>query len=70
MIAVREVLRAEGFAALPRRLDEERPQQTRATIEAVADVYRERGDAAFCVGGQAVAGWPGQHAQSLGQNNG
>ena len=36
--AVRELLKAEGFAALPRRLDEERPQQPRATIEAVADV--------------------------------
>jgi hypothetical protein len=35
---VREVLRAEGFAPLPRRLDEERPQQPRASIEAVADV--------------------------------
>jgi hypothetical protein len=35
---VREVLKAEGFAPLPRRLDEERPQQPRATIEAVADV--------------------------------
>jgi hypothetical protein len=37
--AVRELLKAEGFAALPRRLDEERPQQPRATIEAVADVH-------------------------------
>ena len=36
--AVREVLRAEGFARLPRRLDEERPQQPRPTVEAVADV--------------------------------
>ena len=36
--AVREVLKAEGFAPLPRRLDEERPQQPRASIEAVADV--------------------------------
>jgi hypothetical protein len=36
--AVREVLRAEGFAALPRRLDEERPQQLRPSVEAVADV--------------------------------
>jgi hypothetical protein len=35
---VREVLKAEGFAPLPRRLDEERPQQPRATIEDVADV--------------------------------
>ena len=35
--AVRELLRAEGFAALPRRWDEERPQVPRATIEAVAD---------------------------------
>lgn len=34
--AVRELLKAEGFAPLPRRLDEERPQQPRATIEAVA----------------------------------
>jgi hypothetical protein len=36
--AVREVLKAEGFAALPRRLDEERPNVLRPTIEAVADV--------------------------------
>lgn len=36
--AVREVLRAEGFAALPRRLDEERPDRPRPTVEAVADV--------------------------------
>ncbi|MBI2505293.1 MAG: hypothetical protein HYW07_18925 [Candidatus Latescibacteria bacterium] len=36
--AVREVLRAEGFAALPRRLDEERPQRPRPTVEPVADV--------------------------------
>ena len=35
--AVRELLKAEGFAPLPRRWDEERPQQPRATIEAVAD---------------------------------
>jgi hypothetical protein len=38
--AVREVLKAEGFAALPRRLDEERPNLLRPTIEAVADVRR------------------------------
>ena len=36
--AVREVLREEGFARLPRRLDEERPQSPRPTIEAIADV--------------------------------
>ena len=36
--AVREVLRAEGFAPLPRRRDEERPQQPRPTVEAIADV--------------------------------
>lgn len=35
---VREVLKDEGFAPLPRRGDEERPQQPRASIEAVADV--------------------------------
>jgi hypothetical protein len=35
---VREVLKAEGFAALPRRLDEERPQQPHPTVEPVADV--------------------------------
>jgi transposase len=38
--AVREVLKVEGFAPLPRRADEERPDQPRATIEAVADVRR------------------------------
>jgi hypothetical protein len=36
--AVREVLKAEGFAPLPRRLDEERPVYPRPTIEPVADV--------------------------------
>jgi hypothetical protein len=36
--AVREVLKAEGFAPLPRRLDEERPDQPRPLREAVADV--------------------------------
>jgi transposase len=36
--AVREVLKAEGFAPLPRRMDEERPDYPRPTIEAVADV--------------------------------
>lgn len=35
--AVGEVLKAEGFARLPRRLDEERPERPRATVEAVAD---------------------------------
>src|SRR6266446_119118 len=35
--AVREVLKAEGFAALPRRLDEERPTRPRPTVEPVAD---------------------------------
>ncbi len=36
--AVRELLREEGFAALPRRLDEERPHRPHPTIEPVADV--------------------------------
>jgi len=36
--AVREVLRTEGFAALPRRLDEERPELAGPSIEPVADV--------------------------------
>jgi len=36
--AVREVLKAEGFAPLPRRLDEERPERPRPPIEAPADV--------------------------------
>ena len=35
---VREVLKAEGFAPLPRRLDEERPQQPHPTVEPVANV--------------------------------
>lgn len=35
--AVREVLKGEGFAALPRRLDEERPGQPRPSVEPVAD---------------------------------
>ena len=36
--AVRQILKEEGFAALPRRLDEERPAYPRATIEPIADV--------------------------------
>ena len=36
--AVREVLRAEGFAPLPRRLDEERPVEPGPSVEPVADV--------------------------------
>src|SRR6266496_6174679 len=36
--AVREVLKAEGFAPLPRRLDQERPSFPKATVEPVADV--------------------------------
>ena len=35
--AVREVLKAEGFAPLPRRRDEERPGRPRPTVEPVAD---------------------------------
>ena len=35
--AVREVLKSEGFARLPRRLDEERLQQPRPTVEEVSD---------------------------------
>jgi hypothetical protein len=36
--AVREVLKVEGFAPLPRRCHEEIPQQPRPAVEAVADV--------------------------------
>ena len=36
--AVRELLRAEGCAPLPRRLDEERPAGLQPTEEPVADV--------------------------------
>jgi len=36
--AVREVLKAEGFAPLPRRLDGERPHPPGPTVEPVADV--------------------------------
>ena len=35
--AVREVLKEEGFAPLPRRLDEERPAGPRPSVEPVAD---------------------------------
>lgn len=38
--AVGEVLKSEGFAPLPRRRDEERPQRPRPTLEPVADVRR------------------------------
>lgn len=36
--AVREVLAAEGFAPLPRRLDEERPARIGPNVEAIANV--------------------------------
>ena len=36
--AVGEVLKAEGFAQLPRRLDDERPDRVRPTAEPTADV--------------------------------
>jgi transposase len=36
--AVAEILRSEGFAKLPRRLDEERPDEPRPTIADAADV--------------------------------
>jgi len=36
--AVREVLKQDGFAPLPRRLDEERPSQPHPTIEPVANL--------------------------------
>jgi transposase len=36
--AVREVLKSEGFSALPRRMDDERPERPGPSIEAVADV--------------------------------
>ena len=36
--AVGEVLKKEGFAPLPRRLDQERPDRPRPTIEPIADV--------------------------------
>jgi hypothetical protein len=35
---VREVLKAEGFSPLPRRLDQERPGRLRPTVEPAADV--------------------------------
>ena len=36
---VRKILAAEGFAPLPRRLDEERPDRVRPSVEAVANVH-------------------------------
>jgi hypothetical protein len=36
--ATRELLKAEGFSPLPRRLDEERPDRPRPIVESVADV--------------------------------
>lgn len=41
--AIHEVLRAEGFARLPRRRDEERPQRPRPERAAVADVRQVSG---------------------------
>ena len=38
--AIQEVLREEGFARLPRRLDEERPNRPRPMADAIADVRR------------------------------
>lgn len=37
--AVRQILKEEGFAPLPRRLDEERPEYPRPTREPIADVH-------------------------------
>jgi len=37
--AVGEVLKEEGFAPLPRRLDEERPDYPRPTVEPIADIH-------------------------------
>lgn len=37
---VRQILQEEGFAPLPRRLDDERPQRARPTIEPVADARK------------------------------
>ena len=52
--AVREILRQEGFAPLPRRRDDERPQQPRPTVEPVADARlfstAERGFTTACGG--------------------
>ena len=42
LTAIHEVLRAEGFARLPRRRDEERPQRPRPEQAAVADVRQFR----------------------------
>jgi len=38
--AVREVLKVEGFAPLPRRSEDEIPERPRPTIEPVADVQK------------------------------
>ena len=43
LTAIHEVLRAEGFARLPRRRDEERPQRPRPERAAVADVRQLSG---------------------------
>lgn len=42
LTAIHEVLRAEGFARLPRRRDEDRPQRPRPERAAVADVRQFR----------------------------
>jgi hypothetical protein len=47
--AVGEVLKAEGFAALPRRLDEERPARVAPSAEPAADVRR------FCLAARSFA---------------
>ena len=59
--AVREVLKVEGFAALPRRLDEERPDGLRPTIEAVADVRQPLSPLAAsrpCAAACSCCSWP------------
>jgi hypothetical protein len=40
--AARDILREEGFAPLPRRLDEERPEHLGPTIQPIADVRQAR----------------------------
>jgi hypothetical protein len=39
-VAIDQILKAEGFARLPRRAEDERPSATRPTIAAVADVQQ------------------------------
>ena len=65
--AIQEVLRAEGFARLPRRADEERPRHPRPLAEAIARTAGEvvAQDPLPCLAGIVVDGLPERVGRDL-----